>query len=174
MTLLTMPIEDGTGDETDLLEGLNGLLATFGPSIAVEVEALCVGSVRESIATLAQHEGAMQKHPMAIFLVAESQGGGAELHMRAAAMGYAPSLHCLGVHFETGEEERRDLVQAYRCYLTAAEKGYVPSMLNLGKLYLTGSMLGQGGEGGGQKARQWLQKAAQNGCRESALLLTRF
>ena len=167
---LMLLLEDDEPD-ADRLDGLRDLLEAFGSSVAMEVESLIL---QQDMQGLSRHAEAMTTHPMAMFLVAEGTQGNIDLHRLAAGMGYAPSLHCVGVLYEESGEENKDLVQAYRCYVAAAEKGYGPSMLNLGKLYLTGEMLSEGTGSAGGKARLWLERAAAKGSREATMLLTRF
>eukprot|EP00760_Papus_ankaliazontas_P034055 PhM_4_TR6926/c0_g1_i1/m.80617 len=167
LQMLMTPSSDVHMTNDDLIEGLEGLVENFG-SLSALVE---LAILKNDMGLLRACEAVTAAHPMAMYLVAETDAR-IDLHQAAAAMGYIPSVHCVGVHFEGADEEERDLVAAYRHYMAAAEAGYAPSMLNLGKLYLTGELLGRGGGGG--KAKYWLEQARAAGCREATMLLLRL
>lgn len=105
----------------------------------------------------------------------------------AAATGYVPALHEMGVIYETGfvtaeAALQPDWGEAVRWYHRAAVAGHVASQLNLGKLLLTAaeeqgaSAVASTAELGDlrQRSREWMEQAARDGCEEAVRLLKRM
>ena len=98
---------------------------------------------------------------------------GFELYCEAADLGELRSKYNVGLEYlhGTGQVEQ-DLPRAAEFLTEAAEAGYVPAMVNLGKMFATG-LVGQlpGGVADVAKAREWFQKGADLGNEESAEML---
>ncbi|KAG5510968.1 hypothetical protein JKF63_06469 [Porcisia hertigi] len=112
----------------------------------------------------------------------------------AASAGYLPAIHELGETYERGTpaffnlpdegsaEDASDWGEALRWYRQAAEAGYSPSQLNLGKLLLGASEHAQreGSAGAPEveylvtEAKRWLQACAAAGVEEAVRLLKRM
>lgn len=130
--------------------------------------------------------------------VAQNVGAGLAWMRCAAATGYLPAMHELGETYEVGaplssspsstrsfeveEEGGVDWGEAMRWYRQAAEAGYAPSQLNLGKLLLLAAEQGVHDESADNdavghlsaEAKRWLQACAAAGVEEGVRLLQRM
>ncbi|CBZ23725.1 conserved hypothetical protein [Leishmania mexicana MHOM/GT/2001/U1103] len=111
----------------------------------------------------------------------------------AASSGYLPAMHELGESYERGApassklpaeaaEDAADWGEAMQWYRQAAEAGYPPSQLNLGKLLLAATEHGQS-EGSAAapqvahlltEAKRWLHACAATGVEEAVRLVKRI
>ena len=81
----------------------------------------------------------------------------------AAEVDYPEALHNLGVLYCEGRGVERDMDKAVEMWYRAAEKGYEPSQLSLGIMYLS--------EGNEEEALKWLMKASEKGNDEAKSML---
>lgn len=57
----------------------------------------------------------------------------------SAKRGFAPAMHSMGVFFDEGRGGvQRNLTEAFRWFLAAANAGHPDSMFNVGHMYITG------------------------------------
>lgn len=57
----------------------------------------------------------------------------------SAKRGFAPAMHLMGVLYDEGKGGvQRNLAEAFRWFLAAANAGYPDSMFNVGQMYITG------------------------------------